>query len=111
MLDGIFNADAEDDLMDLGLQIGRLCITERLGGIFRPGLSSELDRLLAKGGGQVPDHRDSVQSENTIAPIQKIHSLGMMEPSLDLLLPKTQLPTKVDIYSFVSRPELDMLYH
>ncbi|KAL8754338.1 MAG: hypothetical protein Q9199_004409 [Rusavskia elegans] len=111
MLDAMFDADAEDDLMDLGLQIGRLCITERLGGIFRPGLSSELDALLAKGGGRVPDQTDSGQSENTTALIQNIQPSAMMEPSLDLLLPATQLSTKVDIYYFITQPELDMLYH
>lgn len=29
LYDGMFDADAEDDLMDMGLQIGRLYITER----------------------------------------------------------------------------------
>lgn len=29
MYDSLYDADAEDDLMDLGLQIGRLCISER----------------------------------------------------------------------------------
>lgn len=72
---------------------------------------NQLDRLLAKGGGRVPDQTDSGQSENTTASIQNIQPLAMVEPSLDLLLPATQLPTKVDIDSFITRPELDMLYH
>lgn len=68
--DGMFDADAEDDLMDMGLQIGRLSITERytpiplhlvqdttllpgeprplrspcprIGGLFRPGMSERV---------------------------------------------------------------------
>ncbi|KAL8997315.1 MAG: hypothetical protein Q9169_003407 [Polycauliona sp. 2 TL-2023] len=35
----------------------------------------------------------------------------MMEPSFDFLLPTPQIPTNIDIYAVVSRPELDMLYH
>lgn len=29
MYDSLFDADAEDEMMDLGVQIGRLCISER----------------------------------------------------------------------------------
>ncbi|KAL8673080.1 MAG: hypothetical protein Q9168_002503 [Polycauliona sp. 1 TL-2023] len=111
MLDGMFDADAEDDLMDMGLQIGRLCITERIGGIFRPGLSPMLDQMLAKGAGRVPNHTDNRESGNTIASIQTIQPPATMEPSFDLLLPTPLFPAKIDIFSVVSRPELDMLYH
>jgi hypothetical protein len=34
--------DADDDIMDLGVQIGKMRITERLGGFVRPKLAEEV---------------------------------------------------------------------
>lgn len=42
-LDAAYEADGEDDeLLDLGIQIGRMRITERIGGFFRPKLAEEV---------------------------------------------------------------------
>ena len=67
--------------------------------------------MLAKGAGRVPNHTDNRESGNTIASIQTIQPPATMEPSFDLLLPTPLFPAKIDIFSVVSRPELDMLYH
>ncbi|KAL3418979.1 fungal specific transcription factor domain-containing protein [Phlyctema vagabunda] len=37
-----------DDLLDLGIQLGRMRITERIGGFFRPKISSELEHTLSQ---------------------------------------------------------------
>lgn len=37
------DADAEDDMLDLGIQIGKMRLTERIGGFFRPRISEELE--------------------------------------------------------------------
>ncbi|KAL9586455.1 MAG: hypothetical protein Q9203_003858 [Teloschistes exilis] len=110
--DGMFDADAEDDLMDMGLQIGRLSITERIGGLFRPGMSERLDALIARGGHRVPDRPEHGHSGNMIAPapFHTVISTGM-EPSFDMLLATSQTPTAISVDSVVARTELDMLYH
>ncbi|KAI0020173.1 hypothetical protein F4780DRAFT_383284 [Xylariomycetidae sp. FL0641] len=41
------DADCEDDMIDLGIQIGRMRITERIGGLSRPRLSEEISAGLA----------------------------------------------------------------
>ncbi|KAL8829777.1 MAG: hypothetical protein Q9170_006022 [Blastenia crenularia] len=109
MFDSLYDADAEDDLMDLGLQIGRLCISERIGGLFRPGFGEMLDDLLAQKDGHLPDRPAAGYSGNIAAPIQDIPILP--EPSSDLLLPFSQPTTIIPIYSILTSTELDTLYH
>lgn len=36
------DADGTDDIIDLGIQVGRMRITERIGGLNRPRLSEEV---------------------------------------------------------------------
>lgn len=38
------DADEDDGLLDLGIQIGRMRITERIGGFFRPKMAAEVCR-------------------------------------------------------------------
>ena len=40
--DAVYDDDADDDILDLGIQLGRLRLTERVGGFFRPKLSGEV---------------------------------------------------------------------
>jgi hypothetical protein len=42
MQDAMYDDDADDELMDLGIQLGRMRITERIGGFFRPKMSEEV---------------------------------------------------------------------
>lgn len=42
VVDAVYEDDADDDLLDLGIQIGRMRLTERIGGFFRPRLAQEL---------------------------------------------------------------------
>ncbi len=45
--DAAYDEDAEDDdVLDLGIQIGRMRITERIGGFFRPRMAQELEYSL-----------------------------------------------------------------
>jgi hypothetical protein len=41
-IDAAYYEDADDDLMDLGVQIGKMRITERLGGFVRPKIAFEV---------------------------------------------------------------------
>lgn len=39
--DAVYDDDADDDLMDLGIQFGKLRMTDRIGGFFRPKMAEE----------------------------------------------------------------------
>ena len=40
--DAVYDEDADGDLMDLGVKFGKLRLTDRLGGFFRPKISDEV---------------------------------------------------------------------
>ena len=40
--DAVYDEDADDELMDLGVQLGKLRLTDRIGGFFRPQISEEV---------------------------------------------------------------------
>jgi hypothetical protein len=44
--DAAYYEDADDDLLDLGVQIGKMRLTERIGGFVRPKFSQEVRPLL-----------------------------------------------------------------
>ena len=46
VVDASFEDDANDDVLDLGIRIGKMRMTERLGGYFRPKMSEELGYTL-----------------------------------------------------------------
>ena len=46
VVDASYEDDANDDVLDLGVRIGKMRMTERLGGFFRPKMSEELDYTL-----------------------------------------------------------------
>ena len=46
VVDASYEDDANDDVLDLGVRIGKMRMTERLGGFFRPKMSEELDFAL-----------------------------------------------------------------
>ena len=41
-VDTVYEGDADDDLLDLGVQLGKLRITERIGGFARPKFGEEV---------------------------------------------------------------------
>jgi hypothetical protein len=45
--DAAYDDDANDDVLDLGIKIGKMRMNERLGGFFRPRLHEEMDSNLA----------------------------------------------------------------
>ena len=75
-LDMVYEDNADDELMDLGVQMGKMRITERIGGWIRPKLVEELTDTLedVKGGKsrhstspQIVDHRDLLRPGQTTA--------------------------------------------
>ncbi|OAP65221.1 hypothetical protein AYL99_01193 [Fonsecaea erecta] len=48
VIDAAYEDDANDDVLDLGIRIGKMRLTERLGGFFRPRLHEEMDITLSE---------------------------------------------------------------
>ncbi|KAI4736336.1 hypothetical protein E4T50_13158 [Aureobasidium sp. EXF-12298] len=46
MFDQVYDNDADDGLMDLGIQLGKLRMSDRVGGLVRPKMSDELNSKL-----------------------------------------------------------------
>lgn len=44
---GLYDMDADGEPLDVAIQVGRLSITEKIGGFFRPHVASQLDALLS----------------------------------------------------------------
>lgn len=42
VVDAAYDDDADNDLLDLGIKMGKLRLTERVGGFFRPKVSEEV---------------------------------------------------------------------
>lgn len=66
VVDAVYEDDADDDLLDLGIQIGRMRITERIGGFFRPRLAQELEYSLydtAEKAALSPDNISTTPSD------------------------------------------------
>lgn len=54
------NPETNDDLLDLGIQLGKMRINERIGGFFRPKMSQEVGRLSATPFFLLCDSRDLI---------------------------------------------------
>jgi hypothetical protein len=48
VIDAAYEDDANDDVLDLGIKIGKMRLTERLGGFFRPRLHEEMELTLSE---------------------------------------------------------------
>ncbi|KIV80531.1 hypothetical protein PV11_08024 [Exophiala sideris] len=46
VIDGAYADDADDDVLDLGVKVGKMRLNERLGGFFRPRIGEELSSQL-----------------------------------------------------------------
>jgi len=49
VVDAAYDDDADNDLLDLGIKMGKLRLTERVGGFFRPKVSEEVSNPLLLG--------------------------------------------------------------
>ena len=64
-LDNVYEEDADDELMDLGVQMGKMRISERVGGWIRPKLVDELTDTL--------QDVQSGKSRHSTSPLQQDH--------------------------------------
>ncbi|TGZ80129.1 hypothetical protein EX30DRAFT_308084 [Ascodesmis nigricans] len=88
-----YENDVDDELSDLGLQIGMLRINERIGGLYRSHLTLEFDRSLREESGGMS--RFSPRPPASPYPIERtIPSANLFSWSTTLSNPLSQLPTQ-----------------
>ncbi|KAL8860578.1 MAG: hypothetical protein Q9178_002931 [Gyalolechia marmorata] len=66
-VDAVYDDDADDDLADLGFAMGRMRLSDRIGGFIRPKMTEELSVSLK---GDVTDNQS--QSQQSLSPEQPI---------------------------------------
>ncbi|KAL8675093.1 MAG: hypothetical protein Q9168_000464 [Polycauliona sp. 1 TL-2023] len=63
--DAVYDDDADDDLADLGFAMGRMRLSDRIGGFFRPKMAEELSVSL---NDDIADGRSQTQSHPSLSP-------------------------------------------
>ncbi|KAL2051030.1 hypothetical protein ABVK25_008624 [Lepraria finkii] len=117
---GFYDVDADDNTLDLRLQIGRLRITERVGGFLRPQVASEIASVLSQHKEPNPPCNPQPALGISDYELPYYHQLNpdyspswhdsTLKPPSGLLFSASQCPPEWDNY-FPSREEIHILYH
>ena len=83
VIDAAYEDDANDDVLDLGIKIGKMRLTERLGGFIRPRLHEEMDQSLAEPGN---DRRTAVEKLSE-SPQLPDHASDFLAPGPSYIAP------------------------
>ncbi|KAI9668742.1 MAG: hypothetical protein M1829_005282 [Trizodia sp. TS-e1964] len=94
MLDALYDDDADDSLLELGIQLGKMRLTERLGGLFRPKISEELEAALRHHANGQPDLQqclseirlNNTSSSNASSP-EYSRDAAYLQPSTAFIVP------------------------
>ena len=82
VVDASYDDDANDDVLDLGIRVGKMRMTERLGGYFRPKMSEELAYTL-----QNPETDHRTAEEKTLLPQLLDDAHDFLEPGSTYIAP------------------------
>lgn len=90
--DAAYEDEADDEMYDLGFRLGKMRMTERVGGFFRPRLADELSLSLGVGGGaeSVQDPLVSQQSLRELSPMEPDTGQSYIAPSSEMLFGSTR---------------------
>ncbi len=83
VIDASYEDDANDDVLDLGIKIGKMRLTERLGGFFRPRLHEEMDIQLSEPAN---DHRSPNERLSAIPQLPD-HTTDFLAPGPSYIAP------------------------
>jgi hypothetical protein len=83
VIDASYEDDANDDVLDLGIKIGKMRLTERLGGFFRPRLHEEMDIQLAEPAN---DYRTADEKLSAIPQLPD-HTTDFLAPGPSYIAP------------------------
>ncbi|KAI9760784.1 MAG: hypothetical protein M4579_001414 [Chaenotheca gracillima] len=65
VIDAAYDDDADDELFDLGFQLGKLRLTERIGGYFRPRVAEEINTVVNNAPSRLGRHDAASPEEDT----------------------------------------------
>ncbi|KAF2459638.1 fungal-specific transcription factor domain-containing protein [Lineolata rhizophorae] len=101
VMDAAYYEDADDDLMDLGVQFGKMRITERIGGYVRPKFTEEVNELPCL---QLKRALDFIPEEENPSGIEPSSSGDFLGPGHDYIAPASS-------FYFVAEPKRATLRH
>lgn len=84
MMDAMYEDEADDIMVDLGVQVGNMRVTDRLGGFVRPRLAEEIAAAIRIEEQQDPANRDiPVDDGNEVLRLLELANQGVQLPFLD----------------------------
>ncbi|KAI9666661.1 MAG: hypothetical protein M1821_004597 [Bathelium mastoideum] len=105
--DTVYEGDADDDLLDLGVQVGKLRITERIGGFARPKFGEELTNTMQDPYyNPVAKGQSKSQPETASDPIIPFQGSSYVGPSPEYIAPSSSFffapePSKSSLIDFL----------
>ncbi|EXJ89516.1 hypothetical protein A1O3_02583 [Capronia epimyces CBS 606.96] len=83
VIDASYEDDTNDDILDLGIKLGRMRLNERLGGFFRPRIHEELSHALSNS---TTDSGSSAEDRSTLPELPD-HELDFLAPGPSYIAP------------------------
>lgn len=84
MMDAMYEDEAEDVMVDLGIQVGKMRVTDRLGGFVRPRLAEEIAAAIQREDQLGPATSDiPVDNGNEVLKLLELANQGVQLPFFD----------------------------
>ncbi|KAG9560067.1 hypothetical protein KCU60_g18913, partial [Aureobasidium melanogenum] len=114
MFDQVYDNDADDGLMDLGIQLGKLRMSDRVGGLVRPKMSDELNSKLRSANHKSQNlycQRHGYTDSNASWQPGTVSQDAFLSPGPDFIVPSSNLffPDPVTAYFLPPRHVADRL--
>ncbi|KAG9962313.1 hypothetical protein KCU61_g4725, partial [Aureobasidium melanogenum] len=114
MFDQVYDNDADDGLMDLGIQLGKLRMSDRVGGLVRPKMSDELNSKLRSANHKSQNlycQRHGYTDSNASWQPGTVSQDAFLNPGPDFIVPSSNLffPDPVTAYFLPPRHVADRL--
>ncbi|KEQ64141.1 uncharacterized protein M437DRAFT_13142, partial [Aureobasidium melanogenum CBS 110374] len=114
MFDQVYDNDADDGLMDLGIQLGKLRMSDRVGGLVRPKMSDELNAKLRSASHKSQNlycQRHGYTDSNASWQPGTASQDAFLSPGPDFIVPSSNLffPDPVTAYFLPPRHVADRL--
>ncbi|KAH0365529.1 hypothetical protein KCU65_g6014, partial [Aureobasidium melanogenum] len=114
MFDQVYDNDADDGLMDLGIQLGKLRMSDRVGGLVRPKMSDELNAKLRSASHKSQNlycQRHGYTNSNAAWQPGTASQDAFLSPGPDFIVPSSNLffPDPVTAYFLPPRHVADRL--
>ncbi|KAL1970101.1 hypothetical protein VTN77DRAFT_6506 [Rasamsonia byssochlamydoides] len=89
--DAVYEDEADEDLVDLGFQFGKMRMTDRVGGFFRPRLADEISTSLDDDDGADRNHSDALASSGLQEFSSRGTSVSFLDPGPTFIAPRSDM--------------------